>query len=50
MIRRIQHNMYRLYSHSGRNLGTFSTKEAAVKHERDVNFFKYKAKHMSEFK
>jgi hypothetical protein len=38
---------YRLYSrkldpktHKRRNLGTFPTRQAAVKHERQVQFFK----------
>lgn len=33
---------YRLYSHSGRNLGTFDSKSAAKKHEREVQYFKHK--------
>ena len=31
---------YRLMSHKGKNLGTFSSKAAAAKHERQVNYFK----------
>jgi hypothetical protein len=35
------HRLWRLYSlKTGRNLGTFKTKAAAVKHERAVQFFK----------
>jgi DNA topoisomerase IB len=34
---------YRLYSHDGKNLGTFDTKEAAEKHEREVEMFKHMA-------
>jgi hypothetical protein len=47
MIRRLATGQYRLYSRSinpktgkRRNLGTFDTREAAVKHEREVQFFK----------
>jgi len=47
MIRKLRSGEYRLYSRkvdpdSGkrRNLGTFKTREAAVKHERDVQYFK----------
>jgi hypothetical protein len=47
MIRKLKSGEYRLYSRkvdpkSGkrRNLGTFRTREAAEKHEREVQFFK----------
>jgi hypothetical protein len=47
MIRKLKTGEYRLYSrkvdaHTGkrRNLGTFSSKEAAEKHERAVQYFK----------
>ena len=47
MIRKLQSGVYRLYSRKKdpktgkrRNLGTFATREAAEKHERDVQFFK----------
>jgi hypothetical protein len=47
MIRKLKSGQYRLYSiktdpKTGRrrNLGTFSSLEAAKKHERDVQFFK----------
>ena len=47
MIRKLKSGQYRLYSrkvdpHTGkrRNLGTFSSKEAAMKHEREVQYFK----------
>lgn len=33
---------YRLYSHKGKNLGTFDTLNGAKKHEREVNYFKHK--------
>jgi hypothetical protein len=33
---------YRLYSHKVRNLGTFDSKSAAKKHEREVQYFKHK--------
>jgi hypothetical protein len=47
MIRKLPSGKYRLYSRKKnpktgkrRNLGTFSTKKAAQKHERAVQFFK----------
>jgi hypothetical protein len=47
MIRKLQTGEYRLYSRKPdpktgrrRNLGTFSTRAAAEKHERAVQFFK----------
>ncbi|HEY3966259.1 MAG TPA: hypothetical protein VGM05_16990 [Planctomycetaceae bacterium] len=48
MIRKLKSGGYRLYSRKvdpktgrRRNLGTFSTRSAAEKHERDVQFFKH---------
>ena len=47
MIRKIPSGEYRLYSRKKnpktgkrRNLGTFKTKTAAKKHEREIQFFK----------
>jgi len=47
MIRKLKEGGYRLYSRKRnaktgerRNLGTFSTLEAAKRHEREVQFFK----------
>ena len=47
MIRKLKSGKYRLYSRKKdpktgkrRNLGTFSTRAAAEKHERAVQFFK----------
>ena len=46
MIRKLKDGKYRLYSrktdeHGKRkNLGTFSSRRAAEKHEREVQFFK----------
>jgi hypothetical protein len=47
MIRKLPSGEYRLYSRKinpktgrRRNLGTFSTLEAARKHEREVQYFK----------
>jgi hypothetical protein len=47
MIRKLPSGKYRLYSRKvnpktgrRRNLGTFSSREAALKHERDVQYFK----------
>ena len=47
MIRKLKSGKYRLYSRKKdpktgkrRNLGTFATRSAAVRHERAVQFFK----------
>lgn len=47
MIRKLASGEYRLYSRKKnpktgkrRNLGTFKTRKAAEKHERDVQYFK----------
>ena len=47
MIRKLQSGQYRLYSRKvdpktgkRRNLGTFNSRAAAEKHERDVQYFK----------
>jgi hypothetical protein len=47
MIRKLKTGEYRLYSRKKdkqtgrrRNLGTFRTRQAAEKHEREVQFFK----------
>jgi len=47
MIRKLSGGKYRLYSrkldprtHKRRNLGTFDSRAAAEKHEREVQFFK----------
>lgn len=47
MIRKLPSGGYRLYSRKldpktgkRRNLGTFDTREAAEKHEREVQYFK----------
>jgi len=47
MIRKLKSGEYRLYSRKTnpktgrrRNLGTFSTRQAAEKHERAVQYFK----------
>jgi hypothetical protein len=47
MIRKLKSGAYRLYSRKRnpktgkrRNLGTFKTRAAAMKHERAVQFFK----------
>jgi hypothetical protein len=41
IIRKVKSG-YRLYSHKGKNLGTFDTKAGAEKHEQEVNYFKHK--------
>ena len=47
MIRKLKPGKWRLYSRKGnpktgkrRNLGTFTSKAAALKHERDIQYFK----------
>jgi len=46
MIRKLKSGEYRLYSKKKgsngkrRNLGTFSSRDAAEKHEREVQYFK----------
>jgi hypothetical protein len=47
MIRKLKTGAYRLYSRKKnpktgkrRNLGTFTTREAAEKHEREIQYFK----------
>ena len=47
MIRKLKSGGYRLYSRKrgpatgkARNLGTFATRQAAEKHEREVQYFK----------
>ncbi len=47
MIRKLPSGKYRLYSRSinpktgkRRNLGTFNTRTEAVKHEREIQYFK----------
>jgi hypothetical protein len=49
MIRKLKSGEYRLYSikpdpktRKRRNLGTFETREAAEKHEREIQFFKHR--------
>lgn len=51
MIRKLGRGKYRLYSSKKdprtgkrRNLGTFTTRAAAVQHEREVQFFKRRAR------
>lgn len=47
MIRKLKSGEFRIYSRSinaktgkRRNLGTFSTREGAMKHEREIQYFK----------
>ena len=40
IIRKVKDG-YRLYSHSGKNLGTYSSKAGAEKRERQVQYFKH---------
>ena len=49
MIRKLKSGKYRLYSRKKdpktgkrKNLGTFNTREEAVRHERAVQYFKHK--------
>jgi hypothetical protein len=41
---------YRLYSHKGKNLGTFPSKAGAEKHEREVQYFKHAGEGVEEAK
>ncbi|MBN8830590.1 MAG: hypothetical protein J0G94_08170 [Sphingomonadales bacterium] len=48
MIRKLKSGEYRIYSRKvdektgkRRNLGTFASKEAAQKHEREIQYFKH---------
>jgi hypothetical protein len=48
MIRKLKSGEYRIYSRKPdtktgkrRNLGTFKTKQAAEKHENEIQYFKY---------
>ena len=48
MIRKLKSGRYRLYSRKinprtgkRRNLGTFPTREAAMRHEREIQYFKH---------
>lgn len=42
MIRKVG-KKYRIYSRkTGKNLGTFNSKAAALKHEREIQYFKHK--------
>lgn len=46
MIRKLKSGKFRIYSRSidskgkHRNLGTFNTREEAMKHEREIQYFK----------
>lgn len=41
IVRKLPNGKFRLYSKTGKNLGTFDSKEAAEKHEREVEYFKH---------
>lgn len=47
MIRKLKSGQYRIYSRETdengkrRNLGTFESREAAQKHEREIQYFKH---------
>lgn len=40
-ITKLASGKFRLLSGDGKNLGTFDSREAAEKHEREVNYFKH---------
>ena len=40
MIRQVKEG-YRLYNHSGKNLGTYSSYSDAVKREKQIKMFKH---------
>ncbi|NVM64987.1 hypothetical protein FHW88_003276 [Mucilaginibacter sp. SG538B] len=48
MIRKLKSGQYRIYSkkvdpesRKRKNLGTFDSKEAAMKHEKEIQYFKH---------
>ncbi len=41
MIRKIPGGQYRVVSHTGKNLGTYSSHEEALKRLRQVEYFKH---------
>lgn len=48
MIRKLKSGQFRIYSRSvdpktgkRKNLGTFQTREAAIKHEKEIQYFKH---------
>lgn len=50
MIRKLKSGMFRIYSRSidvktgkRKNLGTFETREDAVKHEKEIQYFKHRS-------
>ena len=42
MIKRLPNGKFRLYSHSGKNLGTYSSMVGAENREKQVNYYKHK--------
>ena len=44
MIRKVKEG-YRVVSESGRNMGTYPTKEKAKKRLQQIEYFKHKKKH-----
>ena len=43
MIRKLPSGKYRIYSRkTGKNLGTFSSKAQALRHERQIQYFKHR--------
>lgn len=42
IIRKVGKSSWRLYSHSGKNLGTYSSRAGAEKREREVQYFKHR--------
>lgn len=41
IIRKLDNGKYRLYSKSGKNLGTYDTRSGAENREREVQYFKH---------
>lgn len=48
-IRKLENGKYRLYSKSGKNLGTYDTRAGAEKREQQVQYFKHVSEEISEF-
>lgn len=49
-VEELKDGKFRLLSHEGKNLGTFDSREAAEKHERQVEYFKHNSKRLMNAK
>jgi len=46
-IRKLPSGKYRLYSKTGKNLGTYDSKKGAEEREKQVQYFKHAKEHSS---